>query len=194
MTDQTQTSQNNVQIPSPADATKGAEGRAKFTEEAHQYIRDFIRQADQKAAFFFAGSTALFAYLVNGHFIEFSRWQRPCVDWSFVDVLSLLTTLALVIAAAFCLITVAPRLKGSKRGLIYFGAIAEFDSGLEYANDIRNRPLDELIEAKLIHVHAIAGICAKKFKMLTFGVYAGGIRTDKAKRHQKKERIATSVI
>ncbi|MDE0838982.1 MAG: DUF5706 domain-containing protein [Kiritimatiellae bacterium] len=159
------------------DVPKATEIRAKFAEEAHQYVRDYIRQADQKAAFFFAGATALIAFLYKSGLINMTRWHKPVLQMAFLDVWSLITGIALLICAVASILTVAPRLRGSKRGLIFFGAIAEFPSRNDYAIEIRTKPVDELIEATLMHVHDIAGICVNKFGMVTIGIYTGIVGT-----------------
>ena len=51
----------NPNPPQP-DQTE-LEIKLKFAEETHQYVRDYIRQADQKATFLFVGSSTLLAYL-----------------------------------------------------------------------------------------------------------------------------------
>jgi hypothetical protein len=54
----------------PADKTSAEEGtqtiserHAKFSQDTHDYLREYIRNADQKATFFFAALTALLAFL-----------------------------------------------------------------------------------------------------------------------------------
>src|ERR1035441_7419098 len=49
--------------PVPTPSPVAADYHAKFAEEVHNYLREYIRNADQKAAFFFAGATALLAFL-----------------------------------------------------------------------------------------------------------------------------------
>ncbi len=145
----------------------------KFAEETHQYVREYIRQADQKAAFFFAGSTALIAFLYNAKLVH--RWVKPPTQWSFVDMVSLAATIGLTVCALACLATVFPRLQGSKRGHVFFGAIAEFDSRKDYASDVLQKDVSELMEAKLCHVHDLSGICGRKFYVLKVGQWAGAV-------------------
>ena len=55
----------------------------KFSDETHNYVREYIRNADQKAAFFFAALTAILAFL-NSQNVP-SRWLKNVTQWSFVD-------------------------------------------------------------------------------------------------------------
>lgn len=145
----------------------------KFSEETHQYVREYIRLADQKAAFFFAGATALIAFLYKADLVQ--QFVKPPTEWVFVDMLSFVATFGLAISVLACLATVFPRLKGSKRGLVLFSAIAEFESRKEYATDVLQREISELIEAKLCHVHDLANICGQKYTALKIGQYSGAI-------------------
>ncbi len=145
----------------------------KFAEETHQYVREYIRQADQKAAFFFAGATALIAFLYKATLIQ--RWIKLPTQWEFVDMLSFAATIGLSVSALSCLATVFPRLKGSKRGHVFFGAVAEFESRKEYATDVLRQGVVALIEAKLCHVHDLALVCGRKYAVLKIGQWSGAI-------------------
>ena len=162
----------------PPDIEKGAldkttEFQWKFAEETHQYVREYIRQADQKAAFFFAGATALIAFLYKANLVQ--TWVKLPAQWVFVDMLSFIATVGLAVSALACLLTVFPRLNGSKRGHIFFGAVAEFESGKDYATDVLEREIGELIEAKLCHVHDLSIVCRRKYSVLKIGQWLGAI-------------------
>jgi hypothetical protein len=152
---------------------KDQEGRLKFAEETHQYIREYIRLADQKATFFFAGATALLAYL---HKLGLaSKWIVGPATWSLSHVLSFLAIIGLLLSAITCLVTVMPRLKGSKRGLIFFAAISEYDSSNDYVSDFMKQGLPDLCEAKLKHAYELSVICKRKYDMLKWGHWLGAI-------------------
>ena len=152
---------------------KKTELQWKFAEETHQYVREYIRQADQKAAFFFAGSTALIAFLYKTNLVQ--HWVKLPTQWVFVDMLSFVATIGLAVSAFACLATIFPRLKGSKRGHVFFGAIAEFEARKDYAIDVLQCEVGELIEAKLCHVHDLAIVCRSKCTILKLGQWSGAI-------------------
>src|SRR5688572_20680649 len=72
-----------------------------FADDLHRYVQEYIRQADQKAAFFFAGSTALLTYLHSATLIKL--WWKAPATWILVDVLSFAATVSLVAAAGLSL-------------------------------------------------------------------------------------------
>lgn len=152
---------------------KKTELQWKFAEETHQYVREYIRQADQKAAFFFAGSTTLIAFLYKVNLVQ--HWVKAPTQWVFVDMLSFVATIGLAVSAFACLATIFPRLKGSKRGHVFFGAIAEFENRKDYVFDVLQCDIGKLIEEKLCHVHDLAMICRRKFTVLKIGQWSGAI-------------------
>jgi hypothetical protein len=152
---------------------KDQEGRLKFAEESHQYIREYIRLADQKATFFFAGATALLAYM---HKLGLaSKWIVGPTAWSLAHALSFLASIGLLLSAIVCLVTVMPRLKGSKRGLVFFAAIREYESSNDYVSDFMKQSLPDLCEAKLKHVYELSAVCKRKYDMLKWGQWLGAI-------------------
>lgn len=157
-------------LPSVVPDAKEQEIKLKFAEETHQYVRDYIRQADQKATFLFAGSSTLLAYLNSISVAQ--SWLSNPKTWGLLDVLSFLATSGLMIGAACCAFVITPRLGGSKRGLIFFSAIQEYETPAEYASEINSKRPIELCEAKLKHVHELSKVCQAKFKSLSWAFRA----------------------
>lgn len=144
---------------------------ARFSDEAHSYIREYIRNADQKATFFFAILTAILAYL-NAQNVP-SRWLKNPRLWSFIDFLAFVSMLGLAVGAGILLSVVFPRLKGSRRGLLFFNAVAEYDTSREYASDILAYSEDDLIRTKLHHCYDLSKICSAKYRALRAGFWIG---------------------
>jgi hypothetical protein len=161
------------QLMMERDAQKEPEIRLKFAEETHQYVREYIRLADQKATFFFAGSTALLAYL---HKVGLTNvWQNSPVSWKLFNMLAFLATTSLFLCTVACLATVMPRLKGTKRGIIFFSAIFEYETSSEYASDVMKKSPSDLCEAKLKHTHDLSSVCKKKYDTLRLGQWLGAV-------------------
>ena len=146
---------------------------AKFSDEAHSYVREYIRNADQKATFFFAALTAILAFL-NAQNVA-SRWLKDVRLWSMVDALGFVSMLGLTAGAVTLLIVVFPRLKGSRRGLLFFNAIAEYGSSAEYASDVLTSSADSLVRTKLQHCYELSRICSAKYRALRIGFWLGSV-------------------
>lgn len=147
--------------------TAAAEVQLKTAEEIHQYVREYIRNADQKAAFFFAAATAGLAFLHSQG--TANRWLKSPITWTLIDLLAFVATAGLGIGAAVLLAAVFPRLGGSKRGLLFFNAIAEYETSSDYAKDVALAPPAEILRAKLQHVHDLARVCRAQYKTLVIG-------------------------
>ena len=136
----------------------------QFVDDVHVYIREHIRNADRKAAFFFGSMTAVLAFLYS---VEASaRWLKPLHTWNPMDAVTFLGMLAVAAAALLAAWAVVPRLPGSKRGLLYFNAIAEHASSVEYAAKVLGTSEQVLINQKAEHCYVLAGVCRAKYRCL----------------------------
>ena len=162
--------------PAPPVAGSGpgdVQAKLQFAEQTHQYIRDFIKLGDQKATFFFTGATALLAFLYrNG---VSARWLRPVMDWNILDVFAFVAMVALAIGAVMALVVIIPRTPGSRRGFVFWEAIAEYDSGRQYADDLAMMSTGSLYQIKAEHCFDLARVCRSKYKFLRFALWIGAI-------------------
>lgn len=160
-------------LPASGAAPVPADFRAKFAEENHQYIREYIRLADQKATFFFTGATALLAFLYrNG---VSARWLKPLMSWNVLDVASFIAMFSLALSALSALWVVIPRTAGSKRGYFFWGAIAEYESGRQYSDELATLTQATLIQTKVEHCFELARVCKSKYGVLRFALWLGAI-------------------
>lgn len=145
----------------------------KMAEEEHQYLREYIRNADQKAIFFFTICSGLLAFMNLQH--ASSRWLKLPTSWSLLDFAAFLSMSGLAVGAIMFLWVVVPRLKGSMKGLIFFNSVAEYESGDAYMADILRATGEDLMRAKLKHCYELAKICKAKYSKLVCGLYIGAI-------------------
>ncbi len=157
----------------PNTTAAAPEFRAKFAEETHQYIRDNIRLADQKATFFFTAATALLAFLYQNRISE--SWLKPHMSWNVLDVCAFLAMIALAIGALVALFVVMPRLPGSRRGYLFWEAIAEYESSRHYADDLTTLSQATLVQQKAEHCHDLAKVCRSKYRFLKVALVACGV-------------------
>lgn len=152
-------------VPSAADI----QARLQFVEATHQYIRSYIAAADQKAIFFFTGSTALLAFLFrNG---VSTRWLKPVMQWNIIDTFGFIAMVALAIGAMGALLVIIPRTPGSRRGFIFWEAIAEYDTGRHYADELSVLSPASLFQVKAEHCFDLAGVCRKKYRYLRWALW-----------------------
>lgn len=165
-----------ITAPTPTAAAPmpaGAEPRSSFAEEVHQYIREYIQLADQKATFFFTGATALLAFLYNEDVS--ARWLKPVATWSVMDGIAFLSMALLAVSAFLAILVVIPRTPGSKRGIVFFEAIAEFDTGRRYADSLAAMTTEALFQEKAEHCHVLATVCRRKYARLRTALWIGAV-------------------
>jgi hypothetical protein len=158
----------------PVGVTGSAVDMTRIPEELHQYVREYIRNADQKAAFFFAASTAALTFLVKrGTIIQ---WLCSPCSWGSAEVSAFVATVGLTVSVSAFLSVVFPRLSSSAgNGIFFFGAIASSASAREYAVDVAGLPVEEVARQKLEHVYELACVCRSKFHALVVGFWSGAI-------------------
>lgn len=159
------------------DAEKGVsketELRLKYADEIHHYIREYIRLADQKAAFFFAVSASVFAYLNSKGFMV--AWLMSPCQWGAVEILSLSSVVLLCASAVSCFLTVKPRLSGNVKGVVFFNAVSSYETQQEYAKVVALLSPASMCEEKLKHVYEIAKVCRRKYQSLFYAIWFGGL-------------------
>ena len=79
--------------------------------------------------------------------------------------------LALASAALTSACVVVPRLPGSKRGFLYFNAIAEHESPVEYAGGVLGATGQVLLTEKAKHCHILAVVCRSKYQFLRVSLW-----------------------
>jgi len=145
------------------------EAHSKFTEFVHVYVREYIRAADQKATFFFAGSTALLAFLYRNNVSV--HWLKPVMQWNILDVISFVAMVALAAGALAAVLVVIPRTPGSRRGFVFWEAIAEYGGARDYADDVQTLSAATIGQIKAEHSYDLAKVCRRKYRMLRVALW-----------------------
>lgn len=138
----------------------------------HQYLRDFITFADQKAAFTFAASAGLLAYLESQGVTN--SFATPFSTWRVGDWVGSLAFFLLVICALLAAGVVVPRLKGkSATGSIYWEEIRSHLEHDAYVEAVEGMSRAAARVEVLRHCFVLAGICRAKYKMLDWSLRIG---------------------
>ena len=149
------------------------EAKGEFAAFAHQYIRDYINLADQKATFFFTGGTALLAFMYNKDVS--ARWLKPVMQWNILDTIAFVAMAALAAGAFLALLVVIPRTPGSRRGFLFWEAIAEYETGRQYSDDLWLLSGPSLFQVKAEHCYDLAVVCRRKYRMLRCALWTGAV-------------------
>lgn len=149
------------------------DAKGEFTAFAHQCIRDYINLADQKATFFFTGATALLAFLYNKNVS--ARWLKPVMQWNILDTIAFVAMAALAVGAFLALLVVIPRTPGSRRGFLFWEAIAEYETGRQYSDDLWLLSGPSLVQVKAEQCYDLAVVCRRKYRMLRCALWTGTV-------------------
>lgn len=149
------------------------ESTSEFAEAVHNYVRQYISLADTKAAFTFTVSTTLLAFLYQQNVS--SRWIKPPSTWGLGDILGFIAMLCLAGGSLVSLAVIVPRLKGSKRGYVFWGAIVGVGSPAKYAEEVLQRSSNDLVKAKLEHCYELASVCTRKYRTLNLAIRIGAL-------------------
>jgi len=141
-----------------------------FSERVHDYIRDYIRLADEKAAFVFGAAVAAGAVVYRlGPSLN---WVGDLSSWTGSGLGEVLGLVFLALAAGSAIVVVIPRLRGSRAGLIFWQAIAERENASEYAAEVKLRSAEELEEELIRHCYDLAVICKRKYRWLSVSFWS----------------------
>lgn len=147
--------------------------RREFAASVHSYVRENIQFADQKAIFFFTGSTALLAFLYKAG--TSSKWMKPFLDWNPIDTAGFVAMVCLAIGAALSLLVVMPRLPGSRRGFIFWEAVADYESARHYADELAQATAASLTQSVAEHCHELSKVCRAKYRLLSYSIRICGV-------------------
>ncbi len=164
-----------------------------FARHLHSYVREQIELADKKAGAILALVAIFLGYFHNQQVVRkwpdlvnpglwkgtkrfFSQSPPTWLDTSatansaFYDQLptglSVVAVISLLISAAYAFVTVAPRLRGSRDGLVFWNAITRYKSAAIYAERVTNSSASELTSAVLLHSYELSRICRRKYRGL----------------------------
>jgi hypothetical protein len=135
------------------------------------YVRNYISLADTKAAWVFAISSGVLAYLLAD-----DKVQRVILSpaWEASFILALSTVILRGLSAMFSFRVVTPRLSSpSGEGIVFFGAVAQHPSASSYVTAVGSRSPRDITEARLKHCFDVSKVCAEKYDSLKKAIWLG---------------------
>lgn len=144
-----------------------------FVKHTHSYLGEFLRSADQKAAFLLTASVAVLAYLGSG--------LQDIQAWDDRAVLQAVSTVLVGASAAFSVWAVWPRQhrRAAQGGLIAFRDIYNSKANDAYVSSIR-APTAQPFEQIAKHCYTLSTILVRKYRLLEIAVVLfviGGVGT-----------------
>ena len=143
----------------------------KFACHVHEYLRQFIQAADQKAVFTLLASSAVLGFVVT-RLID-TKCQRSLCFW----VLGGLASLLLAGAGGFAAVSVRPRQNNVTDGLMAWMGILKHRDGAEYTEAVNNANHTQEV---LGHCYKLSGILRRKYDRLKCAIdffMAGSVAT-----------------
>lgn len=154
-----------------ASPTQKALDVLPFATHEHGYLWSNISFSEEKAAFVFAVETAILGYVASeGAMAEVLRAPSK---WDAHSFLALACLGLLVVSLSIILSAVLPYVGGNARGLVFWGAVSEHTSGVDYVNDVRSRS-DTNGDEVLLHCYELARICRGKYAKIRLAILIGG--------------------
>lgn len=154
----------------PAD---DAAARNEFARFTHEYLREQVMFADQKAAALFATATALLAYQRERGVID--ALQRGSVAtggigwWAGAASVALLTATALL-----AMLVVVPRLGATRNdGLVFWRGRSSQIGQTAYASEVAGLTIAGTAAEVARHAHDLAVVCRAKYDVLSFAMNVG---------------------
>ena len=89
------------------------------------------------------------------------------------SLLVALSTLLLVTSWALNIAVIIPRKNHPKDPTIFYDSVARFDSPSRYADVVLNMADTELFCEQMAYCHALAKICALKYRLLNYSLVLG---------------------
>jgi hypothetical protein len=144
-----------------------------FAWKTHEYINNYIRFADTKAAFVVAWSSAIIGTLYVGHLHEAVMQSRFTLnDISFTTTLAALALPLLSASFLGAAWSIIPRLPTKQRsGLVFWESILVHASGDLYANALGRNDGNQLARHLCVQIHTIAAVARKKYFCVTVSMW-----------------------
>jgi hypothetical protein len=165
-------------IPTSASAGPAMDEAAKgeFLWHAHQYINEYVRFADTKAAFAGAVASALLGTLYTAK-AYVPLLSRPWSQWSAGAWLTFAASFFLAGSVALALLTVRPRLRSTQsKGHIFWGSIGAHGSVELFQTCFHSQSPWTLNDHLLHHLYEVASkVSIPKYRLVSLSITTLGI-------------------
>lgn len=139
-----------------------------FANFQEGYVRHYIALSDTKAGILFGFVSTFIAFIFSKPifstllFNSTQRWES-WVAWVCAALL--------ITSASLAAWVIAPRLKTTGEGLIFFGAVSAHSSSETYLGAVRSAGAARLAEARLMHCYDVSAVCWRKYHNLRVAIW-----------------------
>jgi hypothetical protein len=153
------------------DVDHVANTQHSYIQHIHTYVREYISLADKKASFIFAVGSAILVYLYEKG--AMGLWSIDFKNWGVSELVSISAILLLSVSVSLSISVVFPRLGGSKKGFVFWGSIAEYESARDFSDAAQRLADNDYYREMLRHTYEISGICNRKYRLLNWSIRIG---------------------
>ena len=156
-------------VTSPAaEATKNPR-LDDYLWHVHGNLSEQIKFADQKAGFVAVLATGVLGGLHTLHVDE--HFPQSLREWDFGSFVGAAVYLVLIASVMACFWCIAPRRRfTSPRGFIFWGAIAAYENGDQFHDDLADATPANLTQHLSHQTYALSKICQSKYKWLNWAI------------------------
>jgi hypothetical protein len=168
-----QTAENKQPAEAFADPAMDEAAKQQFLWHVHQYLGEYARFGDTKAAFSGAIASALLGALYSAK-MHMPLLSTSSDQWTLSTWLSALGGVFLLASVALAIWAVLPRLGSTQsKGFIYWDSIAAHGNIERLQNAFNKQPPRTLNDHLLHHVFDISTkVCIPKYRAIAFCIWA----------------------
>lgn len=150
-----------------------------FAWRTHEYINNYIRFADTKAAFVVAWASAIIGAIYAGNLHETVMQCRIALkDVSYSTTLAVLALILLGASFLAAALSIIPRLPTRQlSGLIFWESILVHATGDLYANALERNGRRQLTRDLCVQIHTLAAVARKKYSYVRISMWLAFIGT-----------------
>ena len=146
-----------------------------FLWHVHEYLNEYVRFSDTKAAFAGTLASGLLAALYSSR-AHMEALQTPCRQWPIATWLDVCASVFLALSVVLALITVRPRLGVASKGFIFWGSIAAHGKVDMLQSSFHSQSEVALNDHLLGHLFDLAhNVCLPKYRTVSLSIAALGI-------------------
>ena len=162
--------------PSLSETDTSEAEKSEFLWNSHNYINEYIRYGDTKAAFVAATASALLGILYSSK-IYVPIIQLPCSQWTSAEWFAIIAATLLASSVILSLLTIRPRLKSTQsQGFIFWGSIAAHEKLERLQTSFDAQSIKTLNDHLLHHLFDLSvKVVVPKYKQISLLILAAGI-------------------